>query len=359
MAKVIEHVTLYFREGSSDKVYKASIEEEKGLYEVNFAYGRRGNTLTGGSKGTGLSLQKANDIYNKLVREKTGKGYVEDRSGKPHVATKVESDDLGIRPQLLNDITEEDVEKYINDPDYCAQEKYDGRRRLLVKDASGNKAGNRKGLVVPITAEIEQELNTKLPNGNYVLDGEAVGDNVIIFDMLAAEIGYKERYDGLRFAMKSPDLKYLKLAPVAWTTEEKRALYEKLKADNAEGIVFKNVYGRFTPGRPNSGGDQLKFKFYATASCIVAGINKTKRSISLAVQIDGEDELLPVGNVTVYPNQEIPAQGSIVEVKYLYYFQGGSLFQPVLLGERDDLDLSDCVVSKLKVKREEPEEVEV
>jgi bifunctional non-homologous end joining protein LigD len=60
-----------------------------------------------------------------------------------------------------------------------------------------------------------------------------------------------------------------------------------------------------------------------------------------------------VGNVTVYPNQEIPQAGSIVEVRYLYYFAGGSLFQPVLIGNRgDEMTIEDCTLDQLKLKRE-------
>ena len=43
-------VSLYYREGGSDKVYQAAIEPKEGGYVVNFAYGRRGSTLTSGTK---------------------------------------------------------------------------------------------------------------------------------------------------------------------------------------------------------------------------------------------------------------------------------------------------------------------
>lgn len=354
-----KHTSLYFREGSSDKVYNVSLDDDGGTYSVNFSYGRRGSSLTHGTKGKGLHLSKAEAIFDKLVREKTGKGYVEDPSGKPYSApAKVDTQDLGIRPQLLNDIPEDDVEKYINDPDYCAQEKYDGRRRLLVKDSSGNKAANRKGLIVPLMTDLDIALEKELAAGNYVLDGEDMGDHVMLFDILTPDIGYKERYNSLKYVMKNSSMAALKLADVAWTTEEKRILYNRLKEENAEGIVFKNIHGRYSPGRPNSGGDQLKFKFYATASCIVTGQNSSKRSISVSVVEDGTNNMIPVGNVTVYPNQEIPEMLTIVEVKYLYYFPGGSLFQPILLGVRDDINIDDCGVSKLKAKRGELEEAE-
>src|SRR6266478_745084 len=45
-----ERITLYYREGSSDKVYQASIEPKGELFVVNFAYGRRGSTMNTGTK---------------------------------------------------------------------------------------------------------------------------------------------------------------------------------------------------------------------------------------------------------------------------------------------------------------------
>lgn len=42
--------TLYYREGSSDKVYLAAIEPQDNGFLVTFAFGRRGSTLTTGSK---------------------------------------------------------------------------------------------------------------------------------------------------------------------------------------------------------------------------------------------------------------------------------------------------------------------
>jgi bifunctional non-homologous end joining protein LigD len=41
----MEQTTLYFRQGSSDKVYQASIEQQNGDNVVNFAFGRRGTHL--------------------------------------------------------------------------------------------------------------------------------------------------------------------------------------------------------------------------------------------------------------------------------------------------------------------------
>jgi len=101
------------------------------------------------------------------------------------------------------------------------------------------------------------------------------------------------------------------------------------------------------PVVPASGGDQLKHKFYNTASLIV-GTGNGKRSVSLYVY-DGTC----VGNVTIPPNKEIPTTGEIVEVRYLYAYRGGSLFQPVYLGKRDDVKPEECSSDQLKFKAEE------
>ena len=62
--------------------------------------------------------------------------------------------------------------------------------------------------------------------------------------------------------------------------------------------------------------------------------------------------MVPVGNVTIPPNQTVPNVGEIVEVEYLYAYLGGSLYQPVYRGKRRDLDISACTTRQLKYKPE-------
>ena len=65
-----QSTTLYYKEGSSDKVYQCSIECKGDRYLVNFAFGRRGSTLqTGNKTPIGVPYEAAVNIYNKLVRE--------------------------------------------------------------------------------------------------------------------------------------------------------------------------------------------------------------------------------------------------------------------------------------------------
>lgn len=372
-------ISLYFKEGNSDKVYKASLVNQGSAWVVNYQYGRRGSALKSGTKTpTPVDYDKALKIYTKLVAEKTGEGYLEgDESVAASAVTKSPADmlagmsavsinkDTGLRPQLLNEISEQEVEKYITDPNWCAQEKYDGKRRMMIKEGVKVTATNRKGLVI-IPADRITAGVANLPE-DVILDGEDMGEYLVIFDIM--KLGHKDlTKEG--FALRDQELKSLikfkkpsepntdplRTVYTAYTTGEKRALFEKLKKTNAEGIVFKHTKSKYVPGRPNSYGYQLKFKFVKTASFIVTGVSEVKRSIAVSVYNDA-GVLVDVGNVTVYPNQQIPKVNSIVEVRYLYYFKNGSIFQPVLLGtgnvERDDIDAEACVMSQLKVKRGE------
>ncbi|MES2573194.1 MAG: hypothetical protein V4710_24435, partial [Verrucomicrobiota bacterium] len=114
--------------------------------------------------------------------------------------------------------------------------------------------------------------------------------------------------------------------------------------------LLKHTDAHYVAGRPASGGSQRKFKFYETASLVVTRIN-AKRSVSLMLFEDGK--IVPAGNVTVPPNQEIPNVGDIVECRYLYAFkESGSIYQPVYLGNREDLQAEECTTAQLKYKAE-------
>ena len=103
-------------------------------------------------------------------------------------------------------------------------------------------------------------------------------------------------------------------------------------------------------GRPSSGGSQLKFKFYETASFVVTKLN-AKRSVSL-ILFDGA-KVVGAGNVTIPPNHEIPAPGQVIECRYLYAFrESGCIYQPVYLGLHPDIRAEECTTTQLKYKPE-------
>ncbi len=352
-----ENITLYYREGSSDKVYQASIEPAgDGLFAVTFAYGRRGATLNTGSKTSNpVDYGTAKGIYDKLVREKTAKGYTPGPDGTPYRNGNSDKEPSGLLPQLLNPIGATEVQRLLPDSAYCAQEKFDGRRLLLRKQGSAIDGINRKGLIVGLPEPVFQSFG--LLAADCVLDGESIGDVFYAFDLLhlsGADLRpqpYQQRLVALMNLLARAQQRTIRLADTAFTTGQKRDLFAWLKRENKEGIVFKRLDAPYTAGRPSSGGAQLKHKFYATLSAVVSRINAQR---SVEMRLLGKNGWQVAGNVTIPPNQPIPAIGQVIEVRYLYAFpDSGIVYQPVFLGKRSDVDQTDCMVIQLKFKADE------
>jgi bifunctional non-homologous end joining protein LigD len=193
---------------------------------------------------------------------------------------------------------------------------------------------------------------------DFLLDGEAVGDQLLVFDLLGMDDAdlrpkpYLERHLRLLHLLGTWERRHIQLVPTACVDTEKAVRFEELKASGREGVVFKQIDQPYTVGRPASGGPALKFKFHETASFVVSRIN-AKRSVSLML-FEG-DKVRPAGNVTIPANHEIPEVGKVVEIRYLYGIrQSGSIYQPVFLGVRDDLSSEECTVDQLKWKADPP-----
>ena len=173
----IAKTSLYFSEGSSDKEYHAEIVAVAGGNVVNFRYGRRGASLTVGTKTSApVDFAQAKKIYDKLVKEKTSKGYTPDVSGAAYQGTANAGLKTDFTPQLLNPITEDEAMRLIADDRWAAQEKMDGERRAAHADANSVTGMNRKGLSVPLPQAIAEELQSISANiGAIRVDGEIKG----------------------------------------------------------------------------------------------------------------------------------------------------------------------------------------
>jgi bifunctional non-homologous end joining protein LigD len=351
---------LFYREGGSDKVYQAWIEAKSASdsggsgsvgFTVNFAYGRRGNALSTGTKTSApVSYEAAIKIYEKIVAEKKSKGYTPDTSGQAFVMTEKAGRVSGRLPQLLNPVDEDRVSAYLDSSDWLMEEKHDGRR-LMVEVAGGQVEGsNRKGLVVSLPKEVEDALKHLC---DCVLDGELVGTKFWVFDVLSlngADItglpfcARAEKRDGLDFT----DTAHAEPVTTYRGATEKIAAFAAIRATNKEGVVFKRACAPYKVGRPTAGGDQVKMKFYATCSALVAKVNAQR---SVALRVGGVN----MGNVTVPVNFALPSVGEVVEVRYLYANRGGALYQPTYLGVRDDIEPGECTLDQIKYKADNGE----
>src|ERR1035441_5813507 len=348
-----ERITLYYREGSSDKVYQAAIEPQGEGFVVNIAYGRRGSTISTGTKTqTPGNYDTAKNIYDKLVREKMAKGYTEGPDGTPYQNTPKEDRVTGLLPQLLNRIDEQEVKRLLKDPAWCAQEKFDGRRVLVRKAGAEIHGVNRKGLLIGLPSPIV--VGAHKIGSDFILDGECVGDVLYAFDLLECEgedyrpKPYQHRFVKLSNLLTRPGITHIEFVETATDLASKERLFRQLQTGKKEGVVFKRLNAPYTPGRPNSGGTQRKHKFYATCSAVVSKVND-KRSVEL--QLLHRKSWILVGNVTIPANFSVPAAAEVVEIRYLYAFrESNALYQPVYLASRKDVEQHECVLSQLKYK---------
>jgi bifunctional non-homologous end joining protein LigD len=355
MTQPTKLASLYYTSGSSDKEYHAQIVPSGAGFLVNFQYGRRGGALQDGSKTKApVALDKALAAFDALIKEKMGKGYTMDTGGQLYQAV-TDKDFTGVLPQLLNEMDKACVPELIADKDWIAQEKQDGHRRMM-DQASADAlvlSINRKGIRVGLPLETAQAFAALAQFAPWRLDGELVGSVFHVFDVLewGGEVTTAEtvaqrlqRLEAVKAALGEQGL--VRVVYTAYTAAEKQALYDKMKAETREGLVFKRLEAVYIPGRPASGGDQLKHKFVATATFIVLSHSSDRRSVQLG--LTGVNREL--GSVTIPPNMDIPAVSALVEIRYLYAYPDGALAQPNYQGLRTDLEVADCVESQLKFK---------
>lgn len=373
-------VTLHNTQAGADKIYKLSIEPAGDLWVVNYANGRRGSTLATGTKTKEpVDWVAARKACNKVLAEKVGGGYLPiggselDADGKADAIATAEKRQTGWLPQLLNPVDEpEEIAALIDDSDWVGQQKYDGERRfLIVNDAGKVSAANRKGETVPVDAPLREAMEAL--GVEAVLDGEQIGDRFYCWDILAMggsdlrERRLEERQDWLEALWERAGIgsmgatSALVMVETAYDAAAKRRLIERVSEAGGEGVVFKRLDAPYEPGRPNSEGNWVKHKFWQSLSAVVETVND-KRSVGLALFDDadrssvatsgGDARKISVGNVTIPANQDIPAAGDVVEVRYLYAYEDGSLFQPTYLGKRNDIDPSECLASQRVFKTE-------
>jgi bifunctional non-homologous end joining protein LigD len=358
-------ISLYFREGSSDKVYHAQIAPDGiDLYSVNFQYGRRGSTLQTGTKTAApVALAQAQKIFDKLVAEKRAKGYTEGESGVPYSGGELANRRFEYTPQLLNYIDEAAMLEYLRSPDWVMQEKMDGVRLIVVRRGDTVTAGNRNGLTVAVSSAIVEAVLAL--DHDCVLDGESIGDVYWPFDLLSfdgndiTDRSLTYRLEVLTAMLRATPWKAIGRVRTVFSEGDKHALLNTIRAERGEGVVFKNAHARYTPGRPASGGDALKHKFKASASCAVLSHSSGKRSVQIAVSNDAVNALplqrfIEIGSVAIPGSAPMPPVGSVIEVEFLYAYRGGALFQPVYKGPRPDKHLPD-VYASLKFKPENAE----
>lgn len=369
MSIATDMIRLECFQGGSSKFYEIILEQSGHAddYKVITRYGRIGASGNTSAKFEHLTHVQAEHERDKLVREKERKGYqVIRRTGAASQASSTSpiapaAPSAPARPRLEVDLqlaapSALDLDTLIEGRTYLMQEKHDGVRALLSGMAGVAILRNKRGRLLDVPAGVAAFAEAAMTgDGETILDAELVGDRLFIFDLLMlngedmrAE-GFRRRYATLE-GLVLPHAQHVTLSPAFSFPTSKRANHDALLAAGAEGVVFKSGSAPYTGGRSAGNGDCLKVKFVESATVRVKAQHATKRSVAIEM-LDGES-WVDVGNVTIPPNYPMPAASSFVETLYLYAYRGGSLYQPVYKGERDDVSDADCAIGQLKFKAE-------
>jgi bifunctional non-homologous end joining protein LigD len=268
-----------------------------------------------------------------------------------------------IHSQLLNEIIDEaGYEKYLawSEDDWGLQEKIDGKKIVVTWDGGNVSTTNKKGELIASSPSFIKELKKALAGKpSMLIDGEQIGTNYFVYDILEYDgsdmrgMTYERRYDRLcnLFPWTNPEQISGIIRVPLYTGAQKREMFEQFKALNKEGVVFKRLASKFTAGKSHT--DMWKWKWTATCSCRVANRATGKHSVGLELldmDIGALATWRDVGNCTIGQNTPLPPVHSVIEVKYLYAFRHGCLYQPRYIGPRDDIDEEECRTTQLKYK---------
>lgn len=342
-------VHLYFTEGSSDKVYQAHLRSRDGGWVVDYANGPRGKALRTGTKTvTPVPYEVALVEYERLVASKKKGGYTEDVSGAVYTSSEFAGRASGISPQLSTSIDDDDLDTMLADDLWVTQEKANGERRPLIFKDGQLLGTNRDGLFVDIPDHWGQQIGG-LPAA-VTFDGEHVGDIYYVFDVLdlnGEDLRPKtleERLTHLQRIVSAGLPGFMRLLEPNFGEESKRAHLQWVTETKREGVVFKRLDAAYDAGRSEV---SKKYKLVDSSTCIVLAHNQ-QRSVQIGMTDGVDGPVIPVGNVTIPANKDIPAVGSLVEVEYLYYNPGGSLEQPVYLQQRTDVTRESAVTAQIR-----------
>ena len=365
MAIVIRSAALTLANHKHSKAYAASIESVEGggsegrSYIVCSTYGAIGSIQKPG-KGTPkpVTLEAAEKFYNKLVTEKTtipcsccAGLYVitgaAAATSKPAVSAAL-AHFPSFFPELLEPIVDSETNGYLEDDQYSLEEKFDGTRLSVRRDADVFAGYNRLGGFIPVPVEAEKAVRV-LGCGNIWLDGEFEHGQFVAYDLLQFEgKDYREHAQSYRRQQLERlivDGPFMRLSKEYLGSADKTVALAMFRKRGIEGVVFKHRRSPYMPGKQ---GVNRKLKFWEDCTVRVSQKMKNDSAHSFGVEVLDAGVWKNVGNVTC--KGPLPALGTYREIKYLYVGTGGSLYQPEDRGARTDVTDADCDAEKLKHK---------
>jgi hypothetical protein len=384
MGTIVESVSLHYTDGArSDKVYNIEIEEvAPNQFYVTGYNGKRGGTLTPRKQNDSpVSLAEAKHLFTKLEQQKRNHPktpyQVLSRNGttspassqSPNPSPTTTHESTGFVANHPRKVSEDEALRLLGNDDYFVEQKCDGEFMSVLYRRNRVTASNKRGNGIPVPPKIAsaiRQLATLASCETLGIAGEYLTSKLHIFTVWEKNgtslmtlpqhlrIAIKEKLEQVHTQHltaspknQSPSLKFVYTAK---TQADKTTLYETIKANAGEGVVFKHRESDIS----------FKYKLYETTEVLL--VANSKRSAECFAYHDGT--LTSLGSVTIphdSTHQEIKQanlrqQPIVASVKYLYLSAPpaigpscGQLTQASFLRFRPEFDEHSCVTTELKV----------
>jgi len=263
---------------------------------------------------------------------------------------------MKMRVQLLSEISESLIDKYIHSDNFALSQKLDGRRALVSRSGLNVRCIGRSGLEADLPSGVRESFMRV--KSDWTFDGEIIDDTYYVFDILEYPSGsivdrpWLERNNLLQTVLKNFS-ESVKIVRQSLTTEDKQSHYEDCVTAGAEGVVFCNISSPYKAGRRSS--QALKYKFVKTIDCVVMDKSINGKENLVLGLYDNDNKLTDVGKVSAITGDGKIYEfqiGDVVTVRYLYGTKSYRLYQPVFPILRLDKEAEECRMNQMILKSE-------
>lgn len=238
----------------------------------------------------------------------------------------------------------------LDNPYWVASQKVDGERLMVVANTTGYLLLNRNGdpSRVSLPTAIHNSLNRL--DGLWLLDGEYANDHYYLFDCVFSPTGitpdhtFTARYEHLSALVDLWKPEGISLLPLATTRTEKLAMAERLRNEQAEGMIFrlKALQYRFN----HRSIQMLKWKFWKSEDVILYNWGREGK-LSCDMGVFDHERPRNVGSVKIPEEMLSYTEPKVAEVKFLYATAEGKLYQPSVLRLRTDKRADECTFDQI------------
>lgn len=262
-----------------------------------------------------------------------------------------------MKPMLARPLALSQVDNYLSDDAWVAQQKLDGDRILILVQDGRVQALNREG--EPRRNRVPQKVLDQFKSfaslpGTWCFDGELMTteelwlfDLPVAADKVATSHPFEFRHAVLERFMAAgawPTSPCVRLLPVANTTAAKAALFSEVQERGGEGLVLRHREGPYRPGKRSD--MMLKAKLTFTVDAVVHEVRPDGRN-NCTYRLFDNGAWVPAGSCSLEARPEV-RPGDVIEVRALYASPEGLLYQPVMLRVRHDKAPTECTVDQLR-----------